>query len=167
MSSIVESIQKRNFLPTMPKSYSLPVSQPDPSKDTDNLQQGLRRRLSSLSLKLQPISSPASYSWTFPRSKSLSSMGEHAGSSIKKWWDMGLAWILSRKPSFARDLEMNEEEKHFIGSHNKGSWRHVFYKVKAEFRRLLRSDNVTLPQTFGYNSSDYSRNLDDGLRRQY
>ncbi|XP_022762157.1 uncharacterized protein LOC111308082 [Durio zibethinus] len=120
MSSIIHNFQR---------SQALPVSQTESKEQLP----GLRRRLSSLSLKLQPISCPAA-SWTFPRSKSLSSMGEYAGSSIRKWWDWGWSWVLSRKPMFAQDLEMNEEETRVLGCHNKGSWRHVFYKVRSEIK---------------------------------
>lgn len=75
-------------------------------------------------------------------------MGENAGSSIKKWWDMGWAWVLSRKPAFVQDLEMNEEEKHFLGFQNRGSLKHLFFKVKSEVRKLFRYDDMSLPQTF-------------------
>ncbi|GMH16317.1 hypothetical protein Nepgr_018158 [Nepenthes gracilis] len=168
MSSTVESIPKRSFLPAMSGNLSLPVSQADMSKDRQQRQGGLRRRLSSLSLKIGPVCS-ATDPWAFPRSKSLSSIGQHAGNSIAKWWDWGWAWIHSRKPGFARDLEMNEEEKHMLGFQSKGSWRHVFYKLKAELRRICRSDNNSgqLPQTFRYNSFDYSKNFDDGLESKY
>ncbi|KDP47018.1 hypothetical protein JCGZ_10745 [Jatropha curcas] len=154
MSSIIQSFQKR--------ANSLPVSQIcDDSKD-----QGLRRRLSSLSLKIQPIASPAA-SWAFRRSKSVSSMGEYAGTSIRKWWDWGWSWILSRKPIFAKDLEMNEEETRILGCHNKGSWRHVFYKVRSEIRKIVRSENkVGLPQTCRYDSFSYSKNFDNGINNQ-
>ncbi|KAJ6986225.1 hypothetical protein NC653_023963 [Populus alba x Populus x berolinensis] len=123
MSSIVQSFRKRN------SSAALPVSQTHFSKD--QAVAGLRRRLSSLSLKFQPISSPATQ-WAFQRSKSVSAMGEYAGSSVKKWWDWGWSWILSRKPVFAQDLEMNEEETRVLGCHSKGSWGHVFYKFRSE-----------------------------------
>ncbi|KAF7841591.1 uncharacterized protein G2W53_003889 [Senna tora] len=148
MSSLA---QKKSFFPSMSANPALPISHTD-SKQHEG---GLRRRLSSLSLKIQANSvSPAS-SWSFPRSKSLSSMGNYAGSSIMKWWDWGSGWILSAKPMFARDLEMNEEETKFLGSHNRGSWRHVFYKVRSEIRRLLGSDHMDLPQTYRY-----TRNFD-------
>ncbi|XP_023921679.1 uncharacterized protein LOC112033133 [Quercus suber] len=161
MSTIIHSFQKRSYLPTMPTStnQALPVSQSDSSKE----QVSLRRRLSSLSLKIQPISAPAT-SWAFRRSKSVSSMGEYAGTSIKKWWDWGFSWILSRKPIFAKDLEMNEEETKMLGPQNKGSWRHVFYKVRSEIRKLVGSDQVRLPQTYKYSSYDYSKNFDNGSR---
>ncbi|EXB40427.1 hypothetical protein L484_013730 [Morus notabilis] len=153
MSSIVQTFQKRDFLP---------VSQ-DASSPKDQ-QPSIRRRLSSLSLKLQPISSSPAASWAFRRSKSVSAMGESAGSSIRKWWDCGWGWILSRKPMFAEDLEMNEEETKALGSHSRGSWRHVFYKVRSELRKLVRSDRVGLPQTCRYDSFNYSKNFDDGRK---
>lgn len=146
----------------MPTNQALPVSQ---SQDPN--QQSIRRRLSSISFKIQPISSPAAASWAFRRSKSVSSMGEYAGSSIKKWWDWGWSLILSRKPIFAQDLETNDEEIKFIGSHNRGTWRHVFYKVRSEFKKLVGSENVGLPQTYRYNSSDYSKNFDTGMKSQF
>ncbi|KMT01581.1 hypothetical protein BVRB_9g215770 [Beta vulgaris subsp. vulgaris] len=147
MSSIVQTIQHRTT------NKSLPIS----SSPSDNNQPSLRRRLSSLSLKLHPsISSSPATSWALHRSKSLSSMGENAGSSIKKWWDLGWAWVLSRKPTFVQDLEMNEEEKHVLGFHNRGNLRHLFFKVKSEVRKLLRYDDMSLPQTF---------NKYDGIRR--
>lgn len=143
--------QLASDFPTMPASQSLPVSQglQDPLTE----QPGLRRRLSSLSLKLQPISSPAT-SWALSRSKSVSAMGEYAGGSIRKWWLWGWTWILSRKPIFAQDLEMNEEETKVLGSDNRGSWRHVFYKVRSELKRLVGSDVDSLPQTYRYNFDD-------------
>ena len=151
MSSIVQSLQKR-----MPTSQgALPVSQ------GSGLDQApaLRRRLSSLSLKLQPISSPAT-SWAMQRSKSVSAMGEYAGGSIKRWWDWGWTWVLSRKPIFAQDLEMNKEETKILGSDNRGSWRHFFFKVRSELRKLMSSNNVTtLPQTYRpYDSLNYPKN---------
>jgi hypothetical protein len=153
MSSIVQSFQKRNH-----GAAALPVSQTHDSKDRGAA--ALRRRISSLSLKIQPISSPATQ-WAFQRSKSVSAMGEYAGSSIRKWWGWGWSWILSKKPPFAQDLEMNEEETRALGCHNKGSWRHVFYKVRYEVRKLVRSDDkVGLPQTYRYDSFNYSKNFD-------
>ncbi|XP_021912754.1 uncharacterized protein LOC110826422 [Carica papaya] len=152
MSSIVESIQKRSFLSST--RVQLPVSNNDAAD-----QQSLRRRPSSLSLRIQNISSSPAASWAFRRSKSVSSMGEYAGSSIRKWWDLGWSWILSRKPVFAKDIEMNEEETRVLGCHNKGSWRHVFYKVRSEIRRLMRSDQVGLPQTYRYDSFNYAKNF--------
>ena len=73
---------------------------------------------------------------------------------------------IARKPIFAKDLEMNEEETKLIGSHNRGSLRHVFYKVRSEVRKLLGSDRVGLPQTCRYDSFNYSKNFDDGSKTQ-
>ncbi|XP_021753252.1 uncharacterized protein LOC110718677 [Chenopodium quinoa] len=150
MSSIVQTIQQRTT-----KSSSLPISSSSSSSDD---QPSLRRRLSSLSLNLHPssISASPATSWAIHRSKSLSSMGENAGSSIKKWWDLGWAWVLSRKPTFVQDLEMNEEEKRFLGFQNRGSLMHLFFKVKSEVRKLLRYDDMSLPQTFKYQNHNGS-----------
>ncbi|XP_038888269.1 uncharacterized protein LOC120078122 [Benincasa hispida] len=150
------SIPRRSFLPTRPLNDALPVSQPDSA-------QTIRRRLSSISFKIQPISSPV-VSWPFRRSKSVSSMRDFTGSSLRKWWDWGWSWILSRKAAFTRDLEMNDEETKALGSNCRGSFRHLFYKVRSEFRKLIRSDRVGLPQTFKYDSVNYSKNFDDGVR---
>ncbi|KAF9618700.1 hypothetical protein IFM89_002395 [Coptis chinensis] len=148
---------KKSFFPSRPLKDSLPLSQ---NSTTD---QSLRRRLSlsALSVKIQPISSPAT-SWALRKSKSMSSLGESAGTSIRKWWDWGWAWILTKKPTFAQDLEMNEEESAMLGSHSKGSWRHVLYKVKSEFRRLVGSNPVGAPNGFRYDSFSYAQNFDDG-----
>ncbi|KAL8027936.1 hypothetical protein ABFX02_14G129000 [Erythranthe guttata] len=148
------------------RKQSLPLSQSQTKEERASITPGIRRRLSSLSLnlKIQSSSSPAA-AWAFRRSKSISSMGEYAGGSIRKWWEWGCGWILSRKPTFATDLEMNEEETAVLGTHSKGSWRHVFYKVTSQLRRkLVGSDNVGLPQTFRYDSFNYSKNFDDGTR---
>ncbi|KAL9672312.1 hypothetical protein QQ045_028562 [Rhodiola kirilowii] len=155
MSSIIQTIQNRTFLPT---SNSLPLSHTDPS-DTSRL----RRRLSSLNF--QPISSPAT-SWTaFRRSKSVSAMGDYAGSSIRKWWDWSWGWVMSRKPVFAQDLEMNDDESSALGSHCRGSVKHLFYKIRSEIRKLVgSSSNVGLPQTYRYDSINYAKNFDDGRR---
>ncbi|KAL7257259.1 hypothetical protein ACSBR1_003549 [Camellia fascicularis] len=170
------SFQMRSLMPSSMRSGAtttkqqggLPVSQThskqqqqQEQEQEQQQQQGLRRRLSSLSLKIQPSpeAADATYSWVLRRSKSVSSMGEYAGSSIRKWWDWGCGWILSRKPTFARDLEMNEQETAVLGCHSKGSWRHVFYKL----RKLLVRPHHNLPQTFRYDSVTYSQNFDDGI----
>lgn len=157
---------------------------------------GIRRRLSSLSLKmqmqLQPSSSvmmmmisssSSSYRWSsswagaFRRSKSASFMGtgdhhqqqQYGGggdSIIRKWWEWGWGWISSRKPTFAKDLEMNEAESAALGWQSKGSWRHIFYKVKSELGKLVgSSDNVGLPQTIRHDSSfsSSSKNFGHGI----
>lgn len=86
-------------------------------------------------------------------------MADFAGvSSLRKWWDWSWAWIVSRKPTFFNDVEMNGGGSAGIGYHNQScSWKHVFDKVRSELRRLVGSDNVGLPQTFRY---------DEGKRTQ-
>lgn len=151
MSAVLQTFKKRSFFTL---KEALPVSQ------TESKQQGLRRRLSSLSLKLHSDhgSSPTTH-WAFCRSKSVSSMADFAGvSSLRKWWDWSWAWIVSRKPTFFNDVEMNGGGSAGIGYHNQScSWKHVFDKVRSELRRLVGSDNVGLPQTFRY---------DEGKRTQ-
>lgn len=155
MSSLLQSFQSSR--------EALPMSQPTGTGGGGGGEFGLRKRLSSLSLRMkrrsqQPMLSFSTTSWAFRRSKSLSCLSaEHAGNSIRKWWDWGLGWIMSKKPTFAQDLEMNEEEKAVLGCNSKGSWSHVFYKVRSELRRIVSSDNnVGLPQTFRYDSFNYS-----------
>ncbi|CAL5428348.1 unnamed protein product [Camellia sinensis] len=45
---------------------------------------------------------------------------------------------------------MNEQETAVLGCHSKGSWRHVFYKL----RKLLVRPHRNLPQTFRYYLTD-------------
>ena len=127
---------------------SLPVSQTK-CKLFHEGSGSIRRRLSSMSLRIQPSGPAVASSWSLPRSKSLLSVGDYAGTSIRKWWEWGWAWILSRKPVFARDLEMNKQETQILGSHDRGTWRHVLYKLRSEIRRLVASvsDPVGLPQS--------------------
>lgn len=140
--------EKRNFFSIPTSSMpSLPVSSRSKEEDADGVAGGLRRRLSSMSIPAAAAATASSIS--FPRSKSLSSMGDYAGTSLRKWWDWSWAWILSRKPIFARDLEMNEQETKLLGSHDRGSWRHVFCRVRSEIRRFItHSDYAALPQTY-------------------
>lgn len=84
-------------------------------------------------------------------------MGDYAGTSIRKWWDWTWAWILSRKPIFAVDLEMNHQETKLLGSHNKGTLRHVIYKMRSEIRKFVASsDHATLPQTYSSSIPSYN-----------
>ncbi|KAK9164754.1 hypothetical protein Syun_005656 [Stephania yunnanensis] len=168
MSSLLETFQKPSFFPSRPFNDSLPVSSQDPKNQQQQQQGSIRRRLSSISMKIQRPQIPSSQSsWEFiRRSKSLSSMKvESAGNSIRKWWDWGWGWILSRKPTFARDLEMNEEETAMLGCQNKGSWKHVIYKVRFELRKLVGYTNVSSSASspvFAYDSYSYKQNFDDG-----
>ncbi|KAL9231783.1 hypothetical protein vseg_006959 [Gypsophila vaccaria] len=142
MSSMVQTIQQK----TLPISSSSSSS----TDDHDKLPT-LRRRLSSLSLNLHAgsISSTSAATWAVNRSKYITSMGKSAGSSVKNWWAWGWAWVMSRKPNMFHDLEMNKEEKHFVGYHFKGSLRHVFYKLKCGVKRVFRyEDDLSLPRTF-------------------
>ncbi|XP_057440794.1 uncharacterized protein LOC130732824 [Lotus japonicus] len=149
MSSIGHQ-QHRSFftIPTTSNNKQLPVSH---SRSVDSSEHGLRKRLSSFNTTPAAASASASAVWSsFPRSKSLSSMGDYAGTSIKNWWDWTWAWILSRKPIFARDLELNDQETKLLGgSHNRGTWRHVFYKLRSEIRRFIPPTNSHhhLPRT--------------------
>ena len=156
MGSFIETIQKRKLLPAAPYSDDLPVSQ------SDTLVIGLRRRISSFSVRIQP-SSTASFAWAFRKSKSMSSLGEFAGGPLRRWWEWSWGWILSRKPASAKDVEMNEEESAMLGRHRRGSLRHVFCKAKSEITKRVRSSQ-TLPTTqrFRYDSFSYAQNFDGG-----
>ncbi|CAL9075488.1 unnamed protein product [Musa acuminata var. zebrina] len=162
MGSLFEILQKKRFLPTMPYQDDLPTFQAQ--KDTHLI--GLRKRISSYSVKIQPLST-ASSDWVFRKSKSMSSIGEFAGGPLRRWWDRWWGWVLSRKPAFAQDIEMNEEETALLGCRSKGSWQHIFYKLRSEARKLVRS-NTTLPTTqgFRYDSFSYAQNFDDGKREE-
>ncbi|KAI3795641.1 hypothetical protein L1987_38297 [Smallanthus sonchifolius] len=143
------------------RERSLPISHPTASTDPSSVAAGIRRRLSSVSLPIHPSSisdtTSAATAWAMRRSKSVSSMGESASTSIRNWWDWGWGWIISRKPVFAGDLEFNRNP-----NPSKTSWIHVFSKVRSEIQKLVRSDKVGLPQTVRYNSGSYGRNFDDG-----
>ncbi|KAK4761335.1 hypothetical protein SAY87_006228 [Trapa incisa] len=119
----------------------------------------LRRRLSSIHV---PLSASSAASWALHRSKYLPAIETRTGSTIRKWWDSAWSWVLSRKSIFSNDLETNDEETRLVGSQSRGSWRRIFYKVRAEIRRLVGSDRVGLPQSYRYDSVDYSKNFDDG-----
>ncbi|XP_047069929.1 uncharacterized protein LOC124678031 [Lolium rigidum] len=129
---------------------------------------GMRRRVSSsLSLHLQPLSSSSSEALrrarSMPSIKALAAAG-----AVRRWWEWGLGWVMERKPSFARGLEMSDDEKAALGCHCRGTLRHVFYKARAEVRRLLGRDGLPLGgggghgQDFGYDSVSYAQNFDNG-----
>ncbi|CAH1414332.1 unnamed protein product [Lactuca virosa] len=109
-----------SMLQSFHKEKSLPVSHnttQDPPPATAGA--GMRRRISSMTFQIQPPTMSDTTAWALRSSKSVSSMGESASTSIKTWWDRGWGWILSRKPVFAQDLEMNQEETSVLGCHNK------------------------------------------------
>ncbi|XP_071704694.1 uncharacterized protein [Rutidosis leptorrhynchoides] len=146
MTSIFQTFNKNNSLPV---SHTTKDASPPETA-------GMRRRNSfTSSFDTFPIQRPtisSTTAWALRGSKSVSSMGESASTSLKSWWDRGWDWILSRKPVFAQDLEMNHEETCVLGSNNKGSWRHILYKFRSEIRKLVKSDQPGLPQTIRSNS---------------
>jgi hypothetical protein len=158
MATILENIQKARFLPTRPLKDDLPIFQGGGggAKEESHLM-GLRKRLSnsysSFSGKIQPISS-ASAEWAFRRSRSAPSLAAAfgAGGSVKRWWDWGVGWLLSKKLGFTGDLEMNEEEVAALGRQSKGTWAHVLYKMRSGVRRFVVSSH-SLPTTQHYKHS--------------
>lgn len=150
MATILENIQKARFLPARPLKDDLPTFQGlglgGGAKEESHLM-GLRKRLSSISGKIQPISS-ASAEWAFRRSRSAPSLAAGAG-SVKRWWDWGVGWLLSKRLGFADDLEMNEEEVAALGRQSRGTWAHVLYKVRSGVRRFVVSSH-SLPTTQHY-----------------
>ncbi|EOA32974.1 hypothetical protein CARUB_v10016304mg [Capsella rubella] len=137
--SIMKTLQIR-------KPTSLPISS---TTTTTTDEPGLiRRRLSSLSLNLSR-NQPSS---TVPRPKSVSSMGEQGGSSVKEWWEWSWSLVLFKKlPIFFTDLEVNKNETKpsLMGNQQRGSsFIAVFFKLRSEIRRLLRSSSESLPLSY-------------------
>ncbi|CAO2202485.1 unnamed protein product [Urochloa humidicola] len=128
---------------------------------------GLRRRMSSISVHLlRPSLSSSAESirraQSMPSVKALAAAG-----ALRRWWEWGLGWVMERRPHFARGLEMSDDEAAALGGcHCRGTWRHVFYKVRAGARRILGRDGRPLkaaaPPDFGYDSASYAQNFDDG-----
>ncbi|KAL6661148.1 hypothetical protein ACP70R_000532 [Stipagrostis hirtigluma subsp. patula] len=125
---------------------------------------GLRRRMSSFSVAIRPLSS--SQSAAFRRAQSMPSVKAlAAASALRRWWEWGLGWVMARRPPFARGLEMSDDEAAALGGcHCRGTWRHVLHKVRARVRRALGRDGRPLaaPQDFRYDSFSYAQNFDDG-----
>ncbi|OEL15739.1 hypothetical protein BAE44_0023239 [Dichanthelium oligosanthes] len=128
---------------------------------------GLRRRMStSFAVHVKPLSSAGAV--VFRRAQSMPSVKALAAAgALRRWWEWGLGWVMARRPPFAGGLEMSDDEAAALGGcHCKGTWRHVFYKVRAGARRLLGRDGRPLkaaaPQDFGYDSVSYAQNFDDG-----
>ncbi|XP_044950327.1 uncharacterized protein LOC123400000 [Hordeum vulgare subsp. vulgare] len=111
MATILENMQKARFLPTGPLRDDLPTTfQGEGGKEGEGHLMGMRKRLSSFSGKIQPISF-ASAKWVIRRTRSAPSIAVgFAGGPLKRWWDWGVGWLLSKKLGFVGDLEMNEEE---------------------------------------------------------
>ncbi|ERN11565.1 hypothetical protein AMTR_s00022p00161350 [Amborella trichopoda] len=146
----------------MTTNQSLPITHQERASESEKM--GLRKRLSSLSLKYNPgsLSNSASLSYlSWRRSKSMSSLADDAGFSIKKWWNWGWGWILSKKAEFAKDLEMNEGET-MLGCGSKGRLSHVFSKVRSEIRRIISPRPAN--KKFNYDSYSYAQNFDNGGR---
>ncbi|XP_039817777.1 uncharacterized protein LOC120680233 [Panicum virgatum] len=126
---------------------------------------GLRRRMSSLSVRFRPSlssSAPFRRARSMPSVKALAAAG-----ALRRWWEWGLGWVMARRPPFARGLGMSDDEAAALGGcHCRGTWRHVLYKVRAGARRLLGRDGRPLkaaaPQGFRYDSDSYAQNFDDG-----
>lgn len=129
---------------------------------------GLRRRMSSFSVRIQPLSSAGAAAAAFRRARSMPSVKALAAAgAVRRWWEWGVGWVMARKPAFARDLEMNDDEAAALGCHCRGTWRHVFYKVRAEVRSLLGRDGLPLSaQDFRYDSVSYAQNFDNGDARE-
>ncbi|XP_042374486.1 uncharacterized protein LOC121968031 [Zingiber officinale] len=162
MGSLLENLQKKRLFPTMPYKDDLPTFRPNQQRAQQQQQPdahliGLRKRISSFSVKIQPLSAD----WAaFRRSQSAPSFGDLAG--VRRWWGQCWGWILSRKPAFARDIEMNEEETAMLGFQFRGSWRHILHRVRSEIRKLIRSNSLptTDPHGFRYDSFAYAPNFD-------
>jgi hypothetical protein len=128
---------------------------------------GLRRRMSSFSVHIRPsLSSTGAVA--FRRAQSMPSVKALAAAgALRRWWEWGLGWVMARRPPFARGLEMSDDEAAALGGcHCRGTWRHVFYKVRAGARKMLGRDGRPLkaaaPQDFRYDSVTYAQNFDDG-----
>ncbi|KAE9606424.1 hypothetical protein Lal_00013624 [Lupinus albus] len=124
------------------KASSLPVSVGLGSEEGGR---GLRRRLSSLKIPNIPKSSSSSPSMT------MSDYTNGTCITIKKWWDCVCAWILSSKPIFVTDLEMNQQYETKL---LRGTWEHLFTKLRSQITRLITSDHHHLPQTYNVNNKN-------------
>ncbi|KAL6858994.1 hypothetical protein ACP4OV_017996 [Aristida adscensionis] len=128
---------------------------------------GLRRRVSSFSVRLGP--SLSSSSAAFRRAQSMPSVKALAAAgALRRWWEWGLRWVMARRAPFGRGLELSDDEAAALGGchcHCRGTWRHVLHKLRARVRRALGRDGRPLaaaPQGFRYDSVSYAQNFDDG-----
>ncbi|KAG0467902.1 hypothetical protein HPP92_017230 [Vanilla planifolia] len=133
----MEIISRRSFT-----KDDLPITRRAAGSDETYLI-GLRRRISSVSVKIQPLS--ASSSWTAFRSFNSSPglIGEIAGGPLRRWWVWSWGWLFSRKLGLAKDLEMNEEEM----SVHRRSLANAFDKIRAEVGKLVRSPSLPTAHT--------------------
>ncbi|CAL9053089.1 uncharacterized protein LOC135611179 [Musa acuminata AAA Group] len=156
------SLFENRFFATVPYKNDLPISQ---AQQQNTHLMGLRKRISSFSGKIQSSSSSASTLWAFRKSASMPSIGDFAGRPLRRWWGSWWGWILSRKPAFARDMEMNEVETAVLGWGSNGSWRHIFGRVRSEIGKLMRPNVLPTTQPWRYDSFSHARNFDDGKLR--
>uniref|UniRef100_A0A5K0V3W9 Uncharacterized protein n=2 Tax=Nymphaea colorata TaxID=210225 RepID=A0A5K0V3W9_9MAGN len=144
---------------------ALPISQRE-QKTADG--GGLRKRIISL-CQMYPSDSrssdaaTSSFSWSVRRSKSMSAIGDAAGSSLRRWWQWGWGWFSSKKDGFFRDLETNEGDA-MLGYGHRSGWGHVFNVVRAQIKKLMVSNPPI--QRFQYDSFNYAKNFDDGSRKE-
>ncbi|XP_037416391.1 uncharacterized protein LOC119279100 [Triticum dicoccoides] len=129
-------------------------------------QSGMRRRMSScLSLILQPPTSSSSAAfrraWSMPSIKALAAAG-----ALQQWWELRLGWIITRKHSFTRALEMSVDVAAVLGCHCLSTLRHVFYKGRVNVHRLLGRDGLLLEgvfvQDFRCDCIYYDQNFNNG-----
>ncbi|CAL9089585.1 hypothetical protein MUK42_29662 [Musa troglodytarum] len=156
------SLLENRFFAAVPYKNDLPISQ---AKQQNTHLMGLRKRISSFSGKIQSSSSSASTLWAFRKSASMPSIGEFAGRPLRRWWDSWCGWILSRKPVFAGDMEMNEVETAVLGWGSNGSWRHIFCTVRSEIGKLMRPNVLPTTQPRRHDSFSHARNFDAGKLR--
>eukprot|EP01018_Ginkgo_biloba_P022308 Gb_32476 [translate_table: standard] len=74
-----------------------------------------------------------------------------------RFWQWGWGWISAKKACFCRDLAMGEDEM-MLGC-GRVSWRHLFWKLRAEFRKMIKSRPS---HRFKYDALSYAQNFDDG-----
>uniref|UniRef100_A0A7N0ZYJ8 Uncharacterized protein n=1 Tax=Kalanchoe fedtschenkoi TaxID=63787 RepID=A0A7N0ZYJ8_KALFE len=105
----------------------------------------------------------ASASWTaFGRSKTVGAAREsYGGRSVRKIWNWGWGWMFNGSRS-------SKVEKAELGRPSRKSRGDLVQKARLRFRKLLVLDgNAGQPQTWRYNSFDYSKNFDDGSSKFY
>ncbi|KAG0463603.1 hypothetical protein HPP92_019672 [Vanilla planifolia] len=163
MGSLKENIQKRFFLPTNPMKDELPISQGLNNEQTSL--NGLRRRLSSFSVNIQPFSSSVATSWTALRRSTSEPefIGELSGGPLRRFWHNSFGWLFAKKPAaYPNDLAMNEAATAMRGWSTRGILRHLFYKIRAEIRRRVNFEMLPTKHEFRYDYVSYAQNFDEG-----